>query len=273
MPTVAAALAHARRSIDAVDARVLMCHVLGRDAAFLAAHGDMPLGADTHETYGDCVARRARGEPVAYITGQREFYGLSLQVSPAVLIPRPETELLVELALERTPAHVPTRVLDLGTGSGCIALAIAKTRPVAHVFAVDRSSEAVAVARGNAQVLGIANVAFIVGNWLSAVADGAVELIVANPPYVARDDPHLRQGDVRCEPRMALDGGVDGLDAIRRIVADASTHLRPGGTLLFEHGYDQADVCRELLMVAGFEQVESWRDLAGIRRVSGGVHA
>ena len=273
MPTIAEALAVARRSIDAVDARVLMCHVLGRDAAFLAAHGDMLLGADTHKTYGACVSRRARGEPVAYITGRREFYGLSLQVGPAVLIPRPETELLVELALERTPTHVPTRVLDLGTGSGCIALAIASARPVTHVCAVDRSREAVALARGNAHALGIANVAFVVGNWLSAVAVGAVDLIVANPPYVARNDPHLRQGDVRYELRMALDGGEDGLDSIRLIVADASTHLRPGGTLLFEHGYDQADACRKLLMAAGFEQVASWRDLAGVQRVSGGIHA
>lgn len=273
MPTIAQALADARLSIDAVDARVLMCHVLGRDAAFLAAHGDVLLGAEARETYGGCVARRARGEPVAYITGQREFYGLPLLVSPAVLIPRPETELLVELALARIPAHVPSRVLDLGTGSGCVALAIAKARPVSQIFAVDRSKDALAVARENARALRIANVSFIVGNWLSAVTGGAVDLVIANPPYVACDDPHLRQGDVRYEPRMALDGGVDGLDSIRLIAADASTHLRRGSTLLFEHGYDQANICRELLIAAGFKQVESWCDLSGIARVSGGVRA
>jgi release factor glutamine methyltransferase len=271
MPTIAQALAAARRSVDAVDARVLMCHVLARDAAYVAAHGDVPLDAETNKNYVDCVTRRARGEPVAYITGQREFYGLPLHVSPAVLIPRPETELLVELVLERIPAHVSARVLDLGTGSGCIALAIAKARPVSQVCAVDRSHEAIAIARGNAHRLGIGNVAFFVGDWLSAVGKAGVDLIVANPPYVAREDPHLRQGDVQAEPRIALDGGIDGLDAIRAILFDASTRLRRGGTLLFEHGYDQAAACRNLLLSAGFEQVGSWRDLAGIERVSGGV--
>ena len=252
--------------LDAVDARVLLRAVLGVDDVYLIAHDNDTVSAQHEAQFRALAARRLVGEPVAYLVGEREFYGHVFKVTPAVLIPRPETELLVDLALQ----HKPARVLDLGTGSGCIAISIALARPDARVTAIDRSQDALAVARENAQRLTARNVEVLLSNWFDAVAGEVFDVIVANPPYVAEGDAHLAQGDLRFEPLSALVAGAGGLDDIRRIVAGARVHLAPGGGLLFEHGYDQAARCREFLLQAGFGEAQSWRDLAGIERVSGG---
>ncbi|HET6492139.1 MAG TPA: peptide chain release factor N(5)-glutamine methyltransferase [Burkholderiales bacterium] len=260
----------AQRTIAALDARVLLCHVTQRDAAYLIAHAEESLDPQRAGAFDTLVARRAAGEPIAYITGTREFFGLDFHVTPAVLIPRPETELLVELALARIAPNEESQVLDLGTGSGCVASSIARHRPHARVTAVDCSTEALSLARENAQALGIRNIVFATGEWFGPVPGQRFDLIVANPPYVAEDDPHLALGDLRFEPRIALVAGADGLDAIRAIVAGAERHLEPRGWLLLEHGYDQGAGCRALLQAAGFRDIRSWRDLAGHERVSGG---
>ncbi|HET9700228.1 MAG TPA: peptide chain release factor N(5)-glutamine methyltransferase, partial [Burkholderiales bacterium] len=257
-----------------IEARSLLSYLLGRDRSWLAAHGRDPLPPADEAAFEALLARRRAGEPVAYITGWREFYGLDFQVTPAVLIPRPETELLVDLALERLPAHELRRVLDLGTGSGCVAIAIAAHRPLAEVTAVDASEAALAVARENASRLlpqsrRDAAISFQRSDWFSALKHERFDLIVSNPPYVAEGDPHLEQGDLPFEPRSALAAGADGLDGIRHIVSEAPAHLDAGGWLLFEHGYDQAAACRNLLRVAGLQETGSFRDLAGIERVSG----
>jgi len=220
--------------------------------------------------YTALFERRMNGEPIAYLLAAREFYGLDFKVTPATLIPRPETELLVELALQHIPQRGTFRVLDLGTGSGAIALSIAHARPDAGVVAVDASQDALAVARENAQRLNTGNVRLLCSDWFSALHGEHFDLIVANPPYVAANDAHLAQGDLRFEPRRALASGADGLDDIRRICAQAKAHLDPGGWLLFEHGYDQAEQVRTLLRHSGFTGVFSARDLSGIERVSGG---
>lgn len=269
---LAAALA-----LDPAGARIevqsLLQHVLRQSRAWMLAHAEQALTAIQQAEYQGLLQRRLQGEPVAYLLGEREFYGLLFKVTPATLIPRPETELLVELALERMPQHQSCRVLDLGTGSGAIALAIAQTRPAAMVTAADAAPAALEVAQQNAQRLAIPNVRFVRSNWFAALAGEDFDLIVSNPPYVAADDPHLQQGDLRFEPLSALASGADGLDDIRHIVTEAPVHLRPGGWLLLEHGYDQAARVRELLSKAGFRRVFSAPDLAGIERVSGGCHA
>ncbi len=265
--TVAEALAQARRVLPANEGRLLLQHALGATAAELAAHPERTLGNELLTSYVALVARRAAGEPIAYVTGRREFFGREFVVSPAVLIPRPETELLVEVGMGRLRGQQCPRVLDLGTGSGCVAITLV-LEVAAEVMAVDVSADALAVARGNAERLG-ARVEFVESDWFSAI-DGDFDLIVANPPYVADGDGHLLEGDLRFEPSLALACGADGLSAIRRIVDDARRHLAPGGWLFFEHGYDQAAAARELLAVAGFGDIEQHRDLAGIVRVSGG---
>ena len=269
-PTIAQALASAQ--LDSVDARVLMRHVCGVDDAYLIAHAGDNLSIAQTLAYQTLVARRAAGEPVAYIVGAREFFSLEFKVTPAVLIPRPETELLVELALEHLSVHSTASVLDAGTGSGCIAITIAKHRPRARVVAVDRSAAALAVARANSD-RHAANVELLQSDWFSALAGRRFDLIVANPPYIAADDPHLSRGDLRAEPPGALTGGADGLEDIRAIVAAAPDHLNAGGVIAFEHAYDQAPRCRQLLAAAGLEEVFSRHDLAGIARVSGGRRA
>lgn len=256
--------------IDPLDARVLLQSVLGVTHAFLATHPGHAVAGDQLDRYLALVAHRAAGEPVAYLTGGREFFSLDFKVTPAVLIPRPETELLVELALERIPQQAPCRVLDLGTGSGCVAISIARHRPRARVMATDSSPDALEIAAENARALGVPNIEFRFGDWFGAVGGERFDVIVSNPPYVAKDDPHLHQGDLLYEPRQALAAGADGLDCIRKIVHDAGTHLFAGGWLVFEHGYDQAERCRALLSAAGLGAVFSRRDLAGIERVSGG---
>jgi len=257
--------------IDDLDARVLLQAALGVSHAYLVAHPDHIVAGEPLARYLALAARRAAGEPVAYLTGEREFYSLEFKVTPAVLIPRPETELLVELALERIPRDAPCRVLDLGCGSGCIAISIAKHRPQAQVTATDRSRDALDIAAENARALGVNNIGFARGDWFAATGGGCFDVIVSNPPYIAADDPHLTRGDVRYEPVAALTAGADGLACLRVIVSGAGAHLEGGGWLMFEHGWDQAAPCRALLQAAGFAEVRSWRDLAGIERVSGGA--
>lgn len=268
--TVGDALKRASERIDSVDARVLMSHAIARDAAYLIAHPEVQLRAGEHATYDALVERRTQGEPVAHLTGEREFYGRPYKVSPAVLIPRPETELLVDLALERIAQDGPSRVIDLGTGSGCIAISLASERSHAKILALDQSLEALAVARRNAVAAQVGNVAFLQSDWFSALRREHFDVIVANPPYVASGDHHLAEGDVRFEPRTALDGGADGLDAIRHIVKHAREHLSPGGWLLFEHGHDQGERARLLLHSEGYESIFTAHDLAGTDRVSAG---
>lgn len=268
--TVGEALEAAEQRIDAVDARVLLCHAIGRNVAYLIAHPEVQLRAGEQSTYDGLVDRRAEGEPVAYLTGEREFYGRPYKVTPAVLIPRSETELLVDLALERVPQDGPSRVIDLGTGSGCVAISLASERSHCKILALDQSLEALAVARRNAVAAQVGNVAFLQSDWFSALRREHFDVIVANPPYVAGSDPHLTEGDVRFEPRSALDGGPDGLDAIRHIVKHAKEHLAPGGWLLFEHGHDQGERARLQLHAEGYEEIFTAHDLAGIDRVSAG---
>lgn len=268
--TIEGALKDAQGLVAPVDARALLRQVLACDDAHLLAHADDALTAEQLAAFRALASRRAGGEPVAYLTGEREFFSLAFKVTPAVLIPRPETELLVELALARIPADAACRVLDVATGSGCVAVALASHRPLAHVVATETSAEALVLARENAQRHALSNVGFVRSNWLDALSGACFDLIVANPPYVAAGDPHLGEGDVRYEPRRALVAGRDGLDCIRAIVSRAPAHLTAGGWLLFEHGHDQARRCRGLLAQAAFENVFSQRDLTGIERVSGG---
>jgi len=265
---VNALLRAARARIDAVDAEYLLVHVLGKPRSWLFAHHDDLVAGDQAAVFEALVQRRARGEPVAYLTGQRGFWRFDLAVTPATLIPRPETELLVELALERLPTDRALRVADLGTGSGAIALALAHERPRAQVLATDASAQALAVAQANAAALRLGNVGFGEGDWYAPLADERFDLIASNPPYIALGDPHLDEGDLRYEPASALSSGHDGLDAIRAIVADAPTHLVAGGWLLLEHGWDQGEAVRALLAAAGFAEVATRQDLEGRDRVS-----
>lgn len=266
---IAAALGLARRDAR-LDARVLAAHVLGVDAAWLIAHDTDPLAGPKVAAFESLLSRRLEGVPIAYLVGTREFYGRPFRVTPDVLIPRPDTELLVELALARIPPDRAMDVLDLGTGSGCIATSLALERPLARVTAVDRSAAALAVAQCNADIHN-AGVEFLPSNWFDALAGRRFDLIVSNPPYIAAADPHLLRGDVRFEPPGALAAGHAGLDDLRQLTAAARDHLRPGGALLLEHGYDQADAVRALLRECGIRHPQSWADLSGILRVSGGA--
>src|SRR5690606_17782869 len=246
--SVSACLAWARPRIDPGEAVMLLLHLLDRPQAWLYAHGDAAVPAAAVAGFRALVARREAGEPVAYLVGRRGFWTLDLAVTPDTLIPRPETELLVEQALARIAPGVPARVADLGTGSGAIALAIASERPLARVVATDRSEAALAVARANASTHGLhGRVEFRAGDWFAPVAGERFDLVASNPPYIADGDPHLGQGDLRHEPASALSSGADGLDAIRVLVASAPVHLVPGGWLLLEHGFDQARAVRSLL--------------------------
>lgn len=265
--TVAEALAQARQSLPTAEAKLLLRYVLNCSPVDIAAHPERTLDESRSSRYAELVARRAAGEPIAYIVGHREFHGREFRVTPAVLIPRPETELLVEVAMAKLGGMARPRILDLGAGSGCVAITLA-LEAHADVTAADISADALAIARSNAARLG-ASVDFIESDWFSAV-EGKFDLIVGNPPYIAEDDAHLSQGDLRFEPPRALASGTDGLEAIRRIVAEAPRHLVPGGWLFLEHGYDQAEIMRTLLAGAGLTSIEQHRDLAGIVRVSGG---
>ncbi len=268
-------LASASRRLGGADARLdaelLLAHALGVSRARLYAWPEEEPDTVQRATFERLVEAREQGEPIAYLTGRREFWSLELRVTPHVLIPRHETELLVELALERIPRDRAFRIADLGTGSGAIALALARERPLARVTATDASATALDVARGNAERLGVGNVGFAAGDWYAALGDARFDLIVSNPPYVAADDAHLAQGDLRFEPASALASGADGLDAIRHIVAGAPAHLVDGGALLLEHGFDQSVRVRALLDAAGFVDVRSVRDAAGHERVTLGA--
>jgi len=253
-----------------LDAQVLLAHALGRDRTWLAAHASDLVSREQAEIFFALAKRRRDGEPIAYLTGVREFWGLPLAVSPAVLIPRPETETVVELALARLPVDRDLAVLDLGTGSGAIALAIAHERPRARVVATDASASALAIARANAQRLKISTVEFIEADWFDGIPAIRFDLVASNPPYVEADDPHLREGDVRFEPRSALTPGGDGLAALRIVTGGARAFLAPGGTLVVEHGHDQSDAVRALFFGAGFTDIVTVRDLAGIPRVVAG---
>ncbi len=267
--TVAGLLAEARRRIPVAEARLLLGHLLGRDNAWLEAHRDDAVAEETATEYSALAGRRAAGEPIAYLLGVREFYGRDFVVTSDVLIPRPETELLIDIAKEKLFAADSARILDLGVGSGCIAVTLALELPWAEVTAVDVSAAALAVARRNA-ARQAAQVEFVASDWFAALPPRRYDFIVANPPYVAAGDPHLDEGDLRFEPRDALTDNADGLSAIRRIVAAAPHWLNPGGWLFLEHGYDQAAAVRGLLEAAGFAGIEQHRDLAGIVRASGG---
>ena len=268
--TVDGLLRAARARIDAVDAQWLLAHALGRSTAWLYVHADDAVDNAAAVHFETLVERRVAGEPVAYLTGRRGFWSFELQVTPDTLIPRPETELLVELALTHLPPDRVLQVADLGTGSGAIALALAHERPRAQVLATDASPAALDVARANATSLGIANIAFAHGDWCAALEQRRFDLIASNPPYIAAGDPHLALGDLRREPAAALASGVDGLDAIRRIVAGTPLHLVAGGWLLLEHGMEQGDAVRGLLRDAGFVDASTDRDLEGRDRVSSG---
>ncbi|PZO09704.1 MAG: peptide chain release factor N(5)-glutamine methyltransferase [Lysobacteraceae bacterium] len=250
-----------------LEAELLLAHALDRPRSWFYAHAGDLLEPRDATSFEDLLRRRERGEPVAQITGHRGFWSLDLAVTADTLIPRPETELLVELALDRLPRGEPRRVLDLGTGTGAIALAIASERPLADVTAVDASEAALAVARDNAVEAGLP-LRLVPGDWFSAVAGERFDLIATNPPYIAESDPHLQQGDLRFEPRSALASGPDGLDAIRVIARDAAAHLHHGGWLLVEHGHDQGPAVRTLLAAAGLASVATERDLEQRDRVT-----
>ena len=270
MATLRTALARAQqRGLARIDAQMLLLHALGRDAharAWLIAHDDEALAPATQAAFDTLCARRARGEPIAYLIGHKAFYGLDLQVDARVLDPRDDTETLVDWALALLAPLAAPQVLDLGTGSGAIALALQSQRPDAQVLAIDASADALAVARANATRLQLA-VRFAQGDWLDGVSE-TFDLIVSNPPYLADSDPHLPA--LAHEPLSALASGTDGLDAIRAIVAQARARLVPGGWLLLEHGWEQAGAVQALLTAAGFVQVQGRADLAGHTRASGG---
>jgi release factor glutamine methyltransferase len=261
----------AAAGLDRLDAQMLVLHALGRsphDRAWLIAHDTDPLPPESETRWQGLLQRRQAGEPVAYLLGQKEFSGLTLQVDARVLVPRPDTEVLVEWALDALPPPgSPARLLDLGTGSGAIALGVAYRRQDAQVTATDASSSALAVAQANARRLGLP-VRFAHGSWLAAVPGEHFQVIVSNPPYIPEGDPHLDA--LGHEPLSALTSGADGLDDLRRIIATAPEHLVAGGWLLLEHGHDQASAVRGLLQDAGFRAVHSRTDLAGIERCSGG---
>ena len=268
MISITRAIQHATARINSrLEAEILMGDVLHRDRAWLYAHGNDHLTPDELSRFESLLARRERGEPIAYLTGSREFYGRDFSVNPAVLIPRPETELLIDLALDRLPKK-QCRVVDVGTGSGCIALTLAAERPHWQVTAIDLSESALAVCTTNAHHLGLDRVRLLQGDLLGPVHDETFEAIVSNPPYVAANDPHLEQGDLRFEPAAALSAGSQGLAVIDRLIDQASTRLSPGGWLILEHGHDQGPSVIDRMLRDGLHNVVTHTDLAGIDRVT-----
>ena len=270
MSTIGAVLATARQKIGASETRLLLRYLLGCSAAHIEAHREDELDAFVEETFLLLVERRRQGEPIAYLKQNREFYGRLFSVAPAVLIPRPETELIVDTVLDKFGRNAKLRVLDLGTGSGCLAITLALELPQAKVTAIDISRDALDIAARNAKQLG-AEVRVIESDWFESVANERFDLIVANPPYIAAGDPHLAQGDLRFEPPRALVSGADGLEEICQIVEEARAHLAVSGCLLFEHGYDQGDRVCALLAATGYHNIEQHCDIAGIVRASGGM--
>jgi len=277
LTTIIATLRRATAQLAAIsdsprlDAEVLLSLATGKTRTHFRAWPEKNLSEAERQGFQSLLSQRLQGRPVAHITGSREFWSRDFQVTADTLIPRPETELLVELALERIPQGQPASLLDLGTGSGAIAVTLALERPEATVSALDSSPAALDIAKANAARLGAKNIRFLLSDWFAALPScESFDLIVSNPPYIAEDDPHLAQGDVRFEPLSALASGPDGLADIRRIILEAPGRLKPGGWLLLEHGYDQAEAVRALLCAAGLDDVESFQDLQGHGRVSGG---
>ncbi|USQ14558.1 peptide chain release factor N(5)-glutamine methyltransferase [Legionella lytica] len=253
-----------------LEAEILLCYVLGKNRAYLFAHPEELLTKEQYETYQSFLVKRAQGIPIAYITGEREFWSLNLKVNTHTLIPRHETELLVELALEKIPQDSQAWILELGTGSGAIAIAIAKERPNWNVIACDFSQEALQVAQENAQRHQVPNLSFHHSNWYSALPKRQYHAIISNPPYIAEQDPHLQEGDLRFEPRSALASAQDGLADLHLIIEQGYDYLLPNGLILLEHGYDQKLKVRAILNELGYKNVQCWKDLQGHDRVSGG---
>ncbi|HEY5602421.1 MAG TPA: peptide chain release factor N(5)-glutamine methyltransferase [Gammaproteobacteria bacterium] len=253
-----------------LEAEILLAYALAKPRAYLHTWPQQVLEKSVLDRFGTLVQRRCRGEPVAYITGQREFWGLPLTVSTATLIPRPETERLVEIALEKIPAQASWHIADLGTGSGALAFALASERPRCEITGTDISTAALAIAKANRQRLNLTNVRFIAGRWFDPLSGRRFDLVISNPPYVASGDPHLQQGDLRFEPRQALSAGPDGLEAIREIVSSAHAHLQPGGWLMLEHGFAQGDAVVKLFTDNGFAHVQCHRDYAERERATVG---
>lgn len=251
-----------------LEAQLLLQHVLNVNRAWLIAHENDALQANQHAAFEALLNRRLNGEPIAYILGGRAFYGLDLLVTPDTLIPRPDTETLVEAALAKIPMAAHPSILDLGTGSGAIALAIAKNRPQASVIAVDASKAALAVAKKNAQNLSIDNVEFVLSNWFQHLNNQPFDVILSNPPYIEENDAHLSQGDLRFEPISALSSGEDGLNDIRQIIENSLVHLQPQGWLMLEHGFNQADKVADLMANTGFVSIETIKDFGGNNRVT-----
>ncbi|WP_417661416.1 peptide chain release factor N(5)-glutamine methyltransferase [Pseudomonas sp.] len=270
MPTIQALLSNTELPDSPsarLDVELLLAHVLGKSRSYLHTWADKALSDEQLEQFAAAIKRRQAGEPVAYILGQQGFWSLELEVAPHTLIPRPDTELLVETALQLIAA-TPASVLDLGTGTGAIALALASERPVWRVSGVDRVPQAIELAERNRSRLKLGNAQFLLSHWFDAIGDQRYQMIVSNPPYIATGDKHLSQGDVRFEPSSALVAGDDGLDDIRLIIEQAPHHLNAQGWLLLEHGYDQAAAVCALLSERGFNQIESRRDLGGHQRIS-----
>lgn len=263
-------LAARGHALDAVDARLLLQHVTGATIAQIVSYPGRQLGPVDRMRFESLVARREAGEPIAYLLGEREFYSRAFAVTPAVLIPRPETEGLVDAALSRLQVQGRPDVVDLGTGSGCVGITLALEHPQARVLAIDASADAIGVARRNAAALGCDNIDFVIGNWLQGIDGRRLAMIVGNPPYIAAADAHLGQGDLRFEPRSALTPGDDALADVREIIAQAPAALAEGGWLILEHGHDQGPSVRALLASHGFSEVFSERDLAGHERITGG---
>lgn len=254
-----------------IDAEVLLATTLNKNRTFLYAHPEFTLDDKQWRHYQQLLQKRQEGRPIAYLTGKREFWSMHLSVSPATLIPRPETELLIEIALELTGTLQTAKVVDLGTGSGAIALALASERPKWQITALDYSAQALEIAQKNAAELGLSHVAFMQSNWFAALKPQQdFDLIVANPPYIADNDPHLQQGDVRFEPLQALVSGNNGLNDLKKIISQAILYLKPGGLLLVEHGYDQKSAVGSMLNDYGYDHVQCWQDWQGNDRVSGG---
>lgn len=251
-----------------LDTELLLCFALKKDRTFLHAWPEYKLNENLLSTFQKLLTRRIQGEPVAHILGERGFWSLNLKVTPDTLIPRADTERLVELALDIIPVNKPLHILDMGTGTGAIALSLAKERPSCHVTATDQSIEALDVAKHNAKINQLSNVGFVQSNWFSELGKQQFNMIVSNPPYICDNDPHLQQGDVRFEPLSALTSGADGLNDIRYIIKNSQQHLTKDGVLLIEHGYDQADAVCDLLKAANFNQISSFTDHSNNPRVS-----
>lgn len=256
-----------------LDAEILLCHVLKCSRSTLRAHPERPLTPEQQFVFQQLIQRRLKGEPIAYIIGHREFWSLDLRVTPDTLIPRPATESLVSTVLEKLSATASLCVADLGTGSGAIALALSKERPHWHILATDNNSSALAIARENAALQKCANITFYRGDWCYALPKNCqCDAIVSNPPYIAENDPHLHQGDVRFEPQFALTAGADGLHDIKKIINQARIYLKVGGWLFMEHGYDQSDEVRALMQEKGYLNIVDTKDLAGQPRVVSGQY-